>query len=254
MLVSIETGENSLFIKYKSTKDLSVRNEIVLKYLHLVKYIAISLRNMYTGYIDTDDIIDEGVIGLMAAIDAFDVDRGLKFETYASIKVRGAIIDYIRKQDWVPRSVRKAAKDLDEAYNKLYVKLNRTPSNSEIAKYMGISEEKLMKHMADSSTALTLSFEELLYEDNFDLSAELNGDNVWATEKNLLDLEFKSMLVKAIDALPEREKLVISLYYQEKLRFTDISKVLNLTDSRVCQIHSKAILFLKNYLKKYIEM
>ncbi|HKM32729.1 MAG TPA: FliA/WhiG family RNA polymerase sigma factor [Oscillospiraceae bacterium] len=244
--------DNSIFVRYKESGDIKLRNEIALRYSNVVKYIAISMRNMYIKYADVDDIINEGMIALMAAIDQFDLSKNVKFETYASIKVRGAVIDYIRKQDWVPRQLRRFSKELDIAYSELYMKLDRNPTNSELAEYMDMTEDKFNKSMADVSGTVTLSFEQLLYEDNFDFGDETLPDGVSTTEQRLYGQELQSIIAQAIDTLNEKERLVISLYYYERLKFSDIAKVLNLSDSRVSQIHTKAITTLKNKLDSYV--
>lgn len=244
--------DNSIFVRYKESGDIKLRNEIALRYSNVVKYIAISMRNMYIKYADVDDIINEGMIALMAAIDQFDLSKNVKFETYASIKVRGAVIDYIRKQDWVPRQLRRFSKELDIAYSELYMKLDRNPTNFELAEYMDMTEDKFNKSMADVSGTVTLSFEQLLYEDNFDFGDETLPDGVSTTEQRLYGQELQRIIAQAIDTLNEKERLVISLYYYERLKFSDIAKVLNLSDSRVSQIHTKAITTLKNKLDSYV--
>ena len=239
----------TLFLKYKETRDVGIRNELVLIYMQVVKYVAMSLRNVYTKYGDLDDIVNEGVIALIGAVETFDTDRGVKFETYANLKIKGAIIDYVRKQDWIPRQVRKFGKELDEAYNSLYNELGRTPTNNEIAERMGLTKEKFAKSMADAAGSMTLSFEELLYEDNFSDkggSGEVDG--------NLYERELKQVIADAIDSLNPKEKQVISLHYYEKLKFNEIAKVLGVTESRICQIHSKSMLLLKRRLEDYIKM
>lgn len=232
--------------EYHRTGDINLRNDIVLRYLELVRIIAVSLRNIYSKYAATEDIINEGVIALMSAIDSFDTEKGVKFETYANLKVKGAIIDFVRKQDWVPRHVRHFGKELDAAYNELFVKLGRHPKNDEIAEYMGVTREKLDKSMSEAAGAITLSFEELLYEDNFDTPG---GE---AADARLYDEELKQVIADAINQLKPKSKQVVTLYYYEKLKFNEIAKVLGVTESRVCQIHSKAMLLLKHELQEYM--
>lgn len=235
---------------YLNTRDEAVRNEIVLKNLGLVRAVALSLRNMYIKYGDVDDVVNEGVIALMEAIETYDPDKGAKFETYATLKIRGAIIDYIRKQDWIPRSVRKFARDLDNANSSLYNQYNRMPTTSELAEYMEMSEEKLLRCMAEASTTVTLSFEELLYEDNFEEHPSSAGE---ATDASILREEFRRVIAEAIDSLKEKEKQVITLYYFKNMKYSDIAKVLGISESRVCQINTKAVLALKTMLEPYIK-
>ena len=234
--------------EYRETGDINLRNDIVMRYLELVRVIALSLRNVYIKYAGTDDIINEGVIALISAIDTFDLERGVKFETYANIKVKGAIVDFVRKQDWIPRQVRVFGRELDIAYNELFTKLGRHPKNAELAEHLGLSREKLERLMAESASAVTLSFEELLYEDNFDVME--SGD---LADKRLYENELKQMIAKAIEGLSPKARQVITLYYYEKLKFNEIARVLGITESRVCQIHSKAVLFLKRSLSDYME-
>ncbi len=234
--------------EYRETGDINLRNDIVMRYLELVRVIALSLRNVYIKYATTDDIINEGVLALMSAIDTFDLDRGVKFETYANIKIKGAIVDFVRKQDWVPRQVRAFGRELDTAYNELFNKLGRHPKNAELAEHLGLSMEKLEKQMAESASAVTLSFEELLYEDNFDI---MESDDL--ADKALYEKELKQMIAKAITELTPKARQVVTLYYYEKIKFSEIARVLGITESRVCQIHSKAILYLKRALTDYMQ-
>lgn len=241
-----------LIIKYKETGDIALRNQIVLQYGSLVKYIANSMRNLYIKYAEVDDIINECIISLIAAIDGFNPDKNVKFETYASIRIKGAIIDFIRKQDFIPRSIRKFSKDLEILYAKLYAELNREPTTLELADGLGLTEEKFRKLLGESASAATLSFEELLYENNFEFFEKEHTHNSEA-EKGIAQNELASKLTQAINSLKEKEKQVISLYYYEKLKFSDIAKVLQVTESRVCQIHTKSIIKLRLSLKEYFE-
>lgn len=238
----------ALFEQYQNTKDIGLRNDIVLRYMDIVKYVAVSTRGVYCKYAETDDIVNEGVLALIKAVETYDLQRGVKFETYAAIKIKGAIIDFVRKQDWIPRQVRHVGRTLDAAYNELYSKLDRHPTNQELADHMGIPKEKLLRAMADLAGANTLSFEELLYEDNIE-SVDIIGDG--AADQSVYEKELREVLTAAIDELKPKEKQVISLYYYEKLKFGEIAKVLGVTESRVCQIHSKAMLLLKRKLQEY---
>ncbi|MBQ2799637.1 MAG: FliA/WhiG family RNA polymerase sigma factor [Ruminiclostridium sp.] len=252
MAVSSQNKERlpELLEKYKLSGDVNVRNEIVLINLDLVKVVAGTMRNIYIGYAETDDVVNEGVLALMAAIDGFDAGKGVKFETYASIKIKGAIIDYMRKLDRVPRQLRKLSKQLDETYARLHSEMGRAPENSELAEAMGFTEDQLSRLMANTAGMITLSFEELLYEDNLDKSMTGHGGNA---DSRMYEKEKKQVILDAIASLPEREKQVVTMYYYEKLKYTDIAKVLGITQSRVCQIHSKAMLALKTSLEDYIK-
>ena len=237
----------ALLEEYSMSRSEAVRNEIVLKNLGLVRSCALSLRNTYIKYGEVDDVVNEGVIALMDAIETYDPSRGAKFETYASLKIRGAIIDYVRKQDWVPRPVRKFARDLDNAI--LYNQYDRAPTTAELAEYLQISEEKLLRGMAGASNTVTLSFEELLYEDNFDDGSITDSES---TDSRLMREELRTVIAGAIEGLKEKERQVITLYYYKSMKYSDIAKVIGVSESRVCQINTKAMLSLKAALEPYI--
>lgn len=241
-----------LLLKYKETGDKSLRNSVIMAYMSIVKYAALSTRNMYLKFAETDDIINEATIALMGAIDSFDPKKGVKFETYASIKVRGAIIDFIRRQDFIPRSVRRFAKEYDAAYAALYSELDREPEAREIAAYMNFSLEKFESYTAQAASAQTLSFEDLVNNTGFDIPDGTDDDGMWSSESSVHRQEKLKYLAEAISSLREREKLVVTLYYYEKLRFSDIAKVMEISESRVCQLHAQAVAKMKKRMKNYI--
>ncbi len=244
----MENNNSEQIALYKQSGDIALRNEIVLNNMGLVRSCAMSMRNMYVKFGETDDVINEGVLALMDAIESFDPAKGAKFETYASLKIRGAIIDYIRRQDWIPRNVRKFARTLDKANSMLYNLNGKVPTTAELAEYLGIDEDKLLKQMAECSCTITLSFEELLYEDNIDEpSVDVPSDSA------LLREELSRELVSAVDDLREKERQVITLYYYKNMKYSDIAKALGVSESRVCQIHTKAVLLLKAKLEPYIK-
>lgn len=244
----METNISQQIAQYQQSGDIALRNELVLKCMGLVRSCALSMRNMYIKFGDADDVINEGVLALMDAIETFDPIKGAKFETYASLKIRGAIIDYIRKRDWIPRNVRKFARALDNANSKLYNLYNRAPTTKELADELDISEEKLLKYMAESACSVTLSFEELLYEDNFNEAGTLAP-----TDHELMQQEMRKTVAAAVEQLKEKERQVVTLYYYKNMKYSDIAKVLGVSESRVCQIHAKATLALKAALAPYIK-
>ncbi len=246
----MDNSTAALLQDYMYSRDEAVRNEIVLKNLGLVRSCALALRNTYVKFGDVDDVVNEGVIALMEAIETYDPERGAKFETYATLRIRGAIIDYVRSQDWVPRSVRKFARDLDNANSVLYNQYNRMPTTAELSEYLEMTEEKLLKCMAEASTTVTLSFEELLYEDNFEDHPASVGE---ATDAGVLREECRRVIAQAIETLKEKEKQVITLYYYKNMKYSDIAKTLGISESRVCQINTKATLTLKTLLEPYIK-
>lgn len=238
----------ALLEQYLNTRDEALRNEIVLKNMGLVRSCALALRNMYVKFGEVDDVVNEGVIALMEAIETYDPEKGAKFETYATLKIKGAIIDFIRRQDWIPRSVRKFARDLDNANSSLYNQYNRMPTTEELSEYMDIPEDKLLKLMSEASCTVTLSFEELLYEDNFEGPSSSD-----ATDAGVLREECRRVIAEAIESLKEKERQVITLYYFKSMKYSDIAKVLGISESRVCQINTKATLTLKTLLEPYIK-
>lgn len=241
-----------LLLRYKETGDKALRNDLILAYMNIVKYAAVSTRNMYLKYAETDDIINEATVALMTAIDSFDTKRGVKFETYASIKVRGAIIDYIRRQDFIPRSVRRFAREYDTAFSELYSQLDREPTLNEIADYMHMPPEKVESFTAQAAAAQTLSFETLLNDNGFDIPDKADEDGMWAPEASIHRQEKYKYLTEAIKQLKEKERLVVTLYYYEKLKFYDIGRVMDISESRVCQIHSQAVQKMKKFLSSYL--
>lgn len=241
-----------LLLRYKETGDRALRNRVVMAYMNIVKFAALSTRNMYIKFAETNDVINEATIALMSAVDSFDPHKGVKFETYASIKVRGAIIDFIRRQDFIPRGIRRFAKDYDAAYSALYEELDREPSSEEIAERMKLPVEKLESFTAQAAAAQTLSFEEMVMDSGFDIPEKANDDGMWSAEAGVHKQEKLEYLAEAIKSLKERERLVITLYYYEKLRFSEIGKVLDVSESRVCQIHSQAVQKMKKYLADYM--
>ena len=244
----MENNNSEQIALYKQSGDIALRNEIVLNNMGLVRACALSMRNMYVKFGETDDVVNEGVLALMDAIESFDPSKGAKFETYASLKIRGAIIDYIRKQDWIPRNVRKFSRALDKANSMLYNLNGRVPTTAELAEHLGLDEDKLLKQMAECSCTITLSFEELLYEDNID---EPSVDA--PSDSGLLRDEMSRELTSAIDELRDKERQVITLYYYKNMKYSDIAKALGVSESRVCQIHTKAVLLLKAKLEPYFK-
>lgn len=252
-MTDTEKEERALLLKrYKETGDKTIRNNVVMAYMNIVKYAAISTRNMYLKFTDAEDIVNEATVALLSAVDSFDPDKDVKFETYASIKVRGAIIDYIRRQDFIPRSIRRFAKEYDTAYSELFNELDREPTNEEMAAKMKLTLSRFENFTYQMATSQTLSFEELLADKGFDLAESPDENGVWSAESSVHNEERSKYLAEAIKALKERERLVVTLYYYEKLRFSDIGKVLDISESRACQIHAQAVQKLKKYMSDYI--
>lgn len=239
-------------LRYQKTGDVLLRNDIILSCSRLVQYASVSTRGIWQKYCDADDIAGEAVLALMAAMDTYNPDKKTRFETYASLRMRGAVIDFIRRQDVIPRSVRRFSREMETAFGYLYVQFGREPSSEEIAGHMGLPIEKFQRMMADASAAAALSFEEMVATGGFDRSDEdvetIGLGAGWRVEQGLDRKELVDALAKAIEDLKEQQRLVVTLHYHEHLKFADIGKVMGVTESRVCQIHTKAIAVLKNAL------
>ncbi|MFA9422253.1 MAG: sigma-70 family RNA polymerase sigma factor [Sedimentibacter sp.] len=246
----VQVDEADLWEQYNATKDIHIRNQIIEKYSFLVKIIALKLRGIYQQYGDVEDIVNEGIIALMDVIDKFDVSKNIKFETYASIRIRGSIIDYVRKQDWIPRKVKSDFKTVKEAQTELTYKLGREPNDNEIAEHLNIDVKDYNNILRNAHGTSMLSFEELLSEANL---REIETSNEFELPENELELkELNVVLRESINQLNEKEKLVVSLYYNEELKLKDIAEILNISNSRVSQIHTSALQKLEKSIKEYL--
>ena len=245
------TSEELLF-RYKSTGDVEIKNELVLRYIHIVKNVAIQMRGVYNDFAQIDDIVNEGVLVLMSSLDKFDISKNVKFESFISKRIRGLVIDIARKNDWIPRSVRKISKDIDKATNILYMQLGRMPTDVEMANYMDMSVEKYQESLGKTNLMNVLSYEMLLEEMNNGKSSTqiMNLNNELIPEKYFDNLEVEKEIKNAIEKLRDNEKLVISLRYVQELNMKEIASVMGVSEPRVSQIHSNAIRKLRIYLSE----
>jgi len=238
---------------FKATADPAARERLILHYSPLVKYVAGRVGVGLPPNIEQADLVSYGIFGLIDAIEKFDLERAIKFETYAISRIRGAIIDELRALDWIPRSVRSKAREVEKTYALLEAELHRTPSEPEVAERMGIPLGDLHHIFSQVSYVNVVALDELLSVggekgDKLSLGDTLEDhkaeDPVLAFEGE----ETKFLLARAIDQLPEREKIVVTLYYYEGLTLAEIGRVLGVTESRICQMHTKAVLQLRNKL------
>ncbi|MDR1246323.1 MAG: FliA/WhiG family RNA polymerase sigma factor [Clostridiales Family XIII bacterium] len=237
---------------YRESGDTDARNDIVLAYIELVKRIVFRFKGSYNNYGQLDDMINQGMIALIDAVEKFDPGMGYKFETFASLKIKGAVIDFMRKQDWIPRNQRSLVKELNSAYNALYAEYGREPSKEEIAERMGVDTEQLEKILQKRQNAMILSYEEAINEKMMTAFPLLTEQKeLEAPEAEMLKEELKQQLTAAVGELGERERLVVSLYYYENLKLREIAGVMNITESRVSQIHSSAIMKLRHRIDMY---
>ena len=235
---------------YKEKGTAQARDTLILHYSPLVKYVAGRVAVGLPANIEQADLISYGIFGLIDAIDKYDQSRGIKFETYAISRIRGAIIDELRAIDWVPRSVRSKAREVEKAYSALENKLKRPPSDAEIAEEMGISLDDLNHIYTQLSTVSIVALDELMsgdagQGDKLALVETIEDTRTASPMEAFESEEMKSILAEAINRLPEREKIVVTLYYFEGLTLAQIGEVLGVTESRICQMHTKAVLALK---------
>ena len=240
----------SLWKTYKAKPDTEFRNKIVLAYAFLVKSIARRASALSGNYVDSEDLMSYGMLGLIKAIEKFDPDKGVTFETFATYRIRGEIIDYMRRNDWVPRGVRKRAQEIDKAANEFKNEHGRDPSEEDLAKKLGVNKNEIDDTLNQSERFNLISFEELIL-DAVTIDSGLASDE--NPEGSLQEGELLEMLTNAIDALPERERLVITLYYYEELTLKEISVVMGVSESRISQIHTKAVGTLKKSLCEYVK-
>ena len=243
------TDVSGLWARYKDEQDPDARDQLILNYSPLVKYVAGRLASGLPQSVDTADLISYGIFGLIDAIEKFDLSRAIKFETYAIARIKGAIIDELRAMDWVPRSVRSRAREIEQTYVALENELRRVPSDQEVADRMGITVKEFQGILAKLSYTSVVSFEELWVGGERDDSQSAIGsikDESAADPVAMFESEeIKDILAEAIERLPEREKTVIALYYYEGLTLKEIGQVLGVTESRVSQLHTKAVLRLR---------
>ncbi|MBN2204044.1 MAG: RNA polymerase sigma factor WhiG [Thermoleophilia bacterium] len=247
-----------LWSRYKHHGDQGARDRLILAYAPLVKYVAGRMSNGLPAHIEESDLISYGLLGLIGAIERFDPAREIKFETYAVSRIKGSIIDELRSLDWVPRSVRSKAREIEKACALLENRLHRAPTDQEIAEHIGVSVDEFQVTLSQIATASIVALDELWAISGSDGDQSALIDTIEDPKSNdpsrMLDLsEMKSRLAAAIDALPKREKIVIALYYYENLTLREIGEVLGVTESRVSQLHTKAILRLKGRLRDEIE-
>lgn len=238
---------DELWKKYKETNDIQYKRMLIEEYIPLVKIVAGRMYNYYGSKIEFDDLLGYGVLGLIDSIDKFDIDRNYKFETYAQIRIRGAIIDNVRKFDWIPRTMRKKSKEIQNAIFELENILDREVTNEDIANKLNISKEEVDKVLANTLNFNIVSLEEILSNKGEVVLNSSTGnipDSVY--EAN----ELKKMLAEIIDELPKKERIIISLYYYNELTYREIGEILNLSESRISQLHSRAIIKIKNGLLK----
>ena len=242
-----EKSRNSLWEEYMRTRSPQIRGQLIIEYSGLVKIVAGRL-GMYLGYtVEYDDLVGYGIFGLIDAIDKFELTKGVKFETYASLRIRGSILDQIRKMDWIPRTLRQKQKKLDQAMHDFEAKHGRVATNEELSKELDIPESELDGLINQTQIANLVSLDEYL-EQGSEVRVETGNKPRFEQPEQVVERqELKRMLAEAINSLNENEQKVIAFYYFEELTLKEISNILGVSESRVSQLHTKS---LKNMMEK----
>jgi RNA polymerase sigma factor for flagellar operon FliA len=235
------------------------RTQYVEKYAPLIKYLADRLASRLPDHVLKDDLISSGVLGLIDAVEKFEPDRGILFKTYAEFRIKGSMLDELRSLDWVPRTVRKKASDLDKLWRKLEAQLGRPATDEEAAEALGLDIKAYLKLLDEISVINMLDLEAFRMEsrsgerESLDIFEILEDENATDALTILGQEELRRVLAEAIDALPEKERLVVTLYYHEELTMKEIGQVMGYTESRVSQIHTKSVVRLRGRINRYFE-
>ncbi len=247
-----DAARKRLWEDYARLKTSELREKLILEYAPLVKVVAGRL-SMYLGYnVEYEDLVSYGVFGLIDAIDKFDKNKEVKFETYASLRIRGAILDQIRKMDWIPRTIRQRQKQIDTAMKELEQRNGRPATDAELAAYMGISEDEFLDWQNQVKADNIISLNEYVEQGN-DISSEKSVSSGFETPESVVEKgELKQMLEESLELLTDKEKKVILLYYYEELTLKEISRVLEVSESRISQLHTKALQKMKTKMGSYI--
>lgn len=249
------TDVSMIWVQYKEKNDIEARDDLIIHYAHLVKYVANRLAINLSSVVEVDELISYGIEGLIDAIEKYDHKRNIKFETYAITRIRGSMIDGLRSMDWVPVSVRQKSKELEKTYTKLESKLGRAATDMEVAEELGINLNELSNLLREVATNTIISLDDFIPGDDSDDKkkriVDLLEDHDASDALEILEIsEVKELLAKTISRLPEKEKTVVYLYYYEGLTLKEIGMVLKLSESRISQLHTKAILRLRGSLSK----
>ena len=245
-------SKEQLWERYRRTQTPELREQIIIEYAPLVKLVAGRL-NMYLGYnVEYEDLVSYGIFGLIDAIDKFDMTKDVKFETYASLRIRGAILDQIRKMDWIPRTVRQKQKKMDEAIKTVEARTGRAASDEEIASELGLSEDELLGWQSQLKVTNIVSLDEFQEAGPEPVMDATHNSHFAQPEDVISKDELKQMLLKSLDSLTEKERRVIELYYYDDLTLKEISQVLSVSESRVSQLHTKALIKMKKVMGPYM--
>jgi RNA polymerase sigma factor for flagellar operon FliA len=243
--MAILDNKERLWIEYNHSRSSAIREQLIIEYVPLVKLVAGRL-SMYLGSnVEYDDLVSYGVFGLIDAIDKFDYGKGIKFETYASLRIRGAILDQIRKMDWIPRSVRQKQKAIDSAMAAVESKKGQEYTDDDIARELGISGDEYLSWLSQTNVSNISSLDDFMEQGSEPKAGAGSFGSRLDPERSVEDEELKGILAEALEVLTEKERTVILLYYYEEMTLKEISQAMNVSESRVSQLHSKSLRKLK---------
>ncbi|MBR6228227.1 MAG: FliA/WhiG family RNA polymerase sigma factor [Eubacterium sp.] len=248
-----EAERQKIWDRYMRTKEPELRDQLIMEYINVVNLVA-GRMGMYLGYtVEYDDLVGYGIFGLIDAIDKYDMAKNVKFETYASLRIRGSILDQIRKMDWVPRTLRQKQKKMDTAVTKLETDLGRPATDAEIAQELGLTLDEYEGWRSEAELSNLISLDDYLEQGNEGRIDSL-GSRFVGPEKAVEQEELKTMLTEALQTLTEKEQSVITCYYYEDLTLKEISEVLEVSESRVSQLHTKALKKIKDRLGDSVDL
>lgn len=248
------TEREQLWEEFHKNPSTEIREQIIMEYAPLVKIVAGRL-SMYLGYnVEYDDLVGYGIFGLIDAIDKFDINKEVKFETYARLRIRGSILDQIRKMDWIPRTVRQKQKKIDEAIRKIETETGKNAQDEDIARELGVSEEELTVWQSQLKVTNLVSLNEYV-DQGLEPVMDARGNSHFAQPEDAIEEdELKKVLAQSLEVLTEKERKVITLYYYENLTLKEISNVLEVSESRISQLHTKALTKMKKVMGPYMEI
>ena len=249
-----KVSKEKLCEMYQIKQTPELREQIILEYAPLVKVVAGRL-SMYLGYnVEYDDLVSYGIFGLIDAIDKFDMDKEVKFETYASLRIRGAILDQIRKMDWIPRTVRQKQKKIDEAIKKVEMQTGKTALDEEVARELGVTGDELTEWQSQLKVTNIVSLNEFIEQGTEPVMDARHNSHFIQPEEQVQETELREKLQEAMEQLTEKEKKVILLYYYEDLTLKEISRVLEVSESRISQLHTKALSKMQRTMGPYMDI
>lgn len=246
--------KEKLWDAYRQKKTQETREQLIIEYAQLVKLVAGRL-SMYLGHnVEYDDLVSYGIFGLIDAIDKFDLEKNVKFETYASLRIRGAILDQIRKMDWIPRSVRQRQHKIDEAMKQIEMRTGKTASDEELAKQLGLTDEELCSWQTQLKVTNVVSLNEFEENGSEPMIDSAHPVRFSQPEEVVEEAELKEKLAESLELLTEKERRVIELYYYEDMTLKEISKILEVSESRISQLHTKALNKMRKKMGVYMNI